>query len=276
MSTKKFAVIGDPVSHSLSPLMHTGWFADHGIDATYEALTLRSDDPVAAIRALKGFAGVNVTIPHKEAAAAAAHEPDFVVQMLKAANTLTWRDDRIAAANTDYGGFGRALDEVEPKWRNLENALVVGAGGAGRSIAFSLSGQDGPHITIINRSVERAELVARLVHPYCGQGAEARPWEDIEDCIAQSDVIVNATSLGLVGGERFDWPLYAARQSAVVADIVYRPLETDLLRAARARGLRTVDGLGMLIHQGALAFHLWFGVMPDTAKARERLMAALA
>jgi shikimate dehydrogenase len=138
-----------------------------------------------------------------------------------------------------------------------------------------LSEQSGPRITIVNRTLERAPEAARLVGPDCGQGAEARPWNELAVCISEADLIVNATSLGLADGAPFDWPLQSARPGAIVADIVYRPLETDLLHKARAHGMRVVDGLGMLIHQGALAFELWFGIKPDTAKARARLMAAL-
>jgi shikimate dehydrogenase len=275
MSSKRYAVIGDPISHSLSPLMHNGWIADYDLDATYEALLLRGADPAGEIRALTGYAGLNVTVPHKEAAARAADERDAIVERLQAANTLTWKGGRLIATNTDFGGFGRALDDAAPEWRRADNALVIGAGGAGRSVAFSLAGQDGPRVTIVNRTFARADEVARLVDSYAGQGAAARPWSELAACIADADLIVNTTSLNLAQGESFDWPLSAAKPSALVADIVYRPLETDLLRAARAQGMRTMDGLGMLIHQGALAFELWFAIKPDVAKARARLMAAL-
>jgi shikimate dehydrogenase len=197
------------------------------------------------------------------------------VRALRAANTLTRRDGAIQADNTDVAGFQRALDEAAPEWCGAARVLVVGAGGAGRAVAFAMAGQDGPHITIVNRTLERAQDAVGLIEPYCGQGARARPWADLPACMAEADIIVNTTTLGMAGGVLFEWPIGAAPANAVVADIVYRPLETDLLRTARARGLKTVDGLGMLIHQGALAFELWFGVMPDTKKARQRLMAAL-
>jgi shikimate dehydrogenase len=267
MSTKRFAVIGDPVSHSLSPLMHTGWFADHGIDATYEALPLRSDDPVAAIRALEGFAGVNVTVPHKEAAAKAATRGEGAV-----ANVLRWEaDGSISAFNTDGAGFLDSLDEDAPHWRGgVKQVLILGAGGAALGVAQALA----PHveaIAIANRTASRAEAMAASI-----PDGRALRWSDLDRGFANADLIVQATTLGMAGQPAMAWPVAACRPNTIVADIVYRPLETGLLQAARARGLATVDGLGMLIHQGARAFELWFGLKPDTAKARERLTAALA
>lgn len=268
--TKRYAVIGDPVSHSLSPVIHKGWIADHGLDATYDAVLMRSEDPMRAIRAMAGYDGLNVTVPHKEAAARAAERASAIVRQLNAANTLIWRDGVLHGDNTDASGFARSLDEAEHEWRDAKAALVIGAGGAGRAVAFGLA--DRMAITIVNRTFERAEEATRLIGPH---GAiVARKWRDLATCIAEADVIVNTTTLGMSDAP-FDWPLDRAKPSAIVADIVYRPLETGLLRAARARGLKTVDGLGMLIHQGALSFEIWHGVRPDTQKARARLMAAL-
>ncbi len=273
--TKRYAVIGDPVSHSLSPFLHQGWLADYGIDARYEALQLKSDDPVGAIRDLTQFAGINVTAPHKEAAARAAEDASEAVRQLNAANTLTWRDGILHGDNTDVAGFVRALEEVAPGWRAAHKALVIGAGGAGRAVALGLSCADGPDIAIVNRTTDRAIAAAHIVAPHNGGRVSAHPWELLADCLAEADIIVNTTTLGL-NDAPVEWPLAAANPSALVADIVYRPLETGLLRAARKRGLKTMDGLGMLIHQGALAFELWHGIKPDVAKARARLMAALA
>lgn len=273
--TKRYAVIGDPVNHSLSPLMHSGWIEDHGLDAVYEAHHLRSDDPVRAIRVLEGYDGVNVTVPHKEAAASAAERASAAVRQLNAANTLTWRDGILFGDNTDAPGFTLALEEAAPDWHEVKTALVIGAGGAGRAVAYGLAGQDGPAITIVNRTFERADAAARMIGPHCGRTAIARPWSALAESIAEADIIVNATTLGM-NGARFDWPMEHARAGALVADIVYRPLETPLLRQARARGLKTVDGLSMLIRQGALSFEIWHGIKPDAARARERLMAGLA
>ncbi|MBC7769347.1 MAG: shikimate dehydrogenase [Phycisphaerales bacterium] len=267
-ATKVFAVIGDPVSHSLSPLMHNGWIADHGLDAVYVALPLRSEDPVAAIRAMKGlgFAGLNVTVPHKEAAARAADRGDLSV-----ANVLWWDENGILSAyNTDGLGFLDALSEAAPDWRtSVKRVLIVGAGGAAVGIGQALS----PHVDRVhfaNRTHARGEAAAAMF-----QNGRTLRWDDLERGFGAADLIVQTTTLGMAGQPAQAWPLEFCRPTAIVADIVYRPLETGLLRAARARGQVTMDGLGMLIHQGARAFEIWFGVKPDVVKARERLTAAL-
>jgi len=264
--TRAYAVIGDPVSHSLSPLMHSGWIADHGLDATYTALQLRAEDPVAAIRALKGLAGANVTAPHKEAAAKAAG------WRLGVANTLEWgADGGLAAYNTDGDGFIDSLDAAAPDWRQrVGRALVVGAGGAARDIGRALIRAGVPDMAVVNRTAARAGAVALD----WGRGA-AHDWSELESCFATADLIVNTTTLGMAGSPSTDWPVVACRPGTIVVDIVYRPLETPLLKAARARGLQAIDGLGMLIHQGARSFEIWFGVKPDVAKARARLLEAL-
>jgi shikimate dehydrogenase len=265
--TKRYAVIGDPVSHSLSPLIQSGWIADHGLDATYEVFQLRSEDPVAAIRGLTQFAGMNVTVPHKEPAAAAADRSDSPV-----ANVLRREPDgSLSAFNTDGPGFLNALDEAAPGWRrSVKRVLVLGAGGAAQGIARALS----PHVQTIafaNRTRPRAELAAKAV-----SGAVVRDWSDLARAFADADLIVQATTLGMAGTESPAWPVDVCSPETIVIDIVYRPLETPFLAAARSRGLTAVDGLGMLIHQGALSFEIWFGIRPDVAKARARLEAALA
>jgi shikimate dehydrogenase len=268
-ATKLLAVIGDPVGHSLSPLMHNGWIADHGLDAIYGALPLKSDDAVSDIRALKhfGFAGMNVTVPHKAAAAKAADRSEGPV-----ANTLRWEEDgSLSAFNTDGPGFLDALDAAAPDWRaRVKRVLILGAGGAAAGVGHALS----PHVDTVhfaNRTPARAESAAATIR----NGRTLR-WDDLERGFGAADLVVQATTLGMAGQEAPDWPVAYCRPTAIIADIVYRPLETELLRAARARGLVSMDGLGMLIHQGARAFELWFGIRPDTAKARQRLMAALA
>ncbi len=261
----RYAVIGDPVSHSLSPLMHNGWIADHGLNATYEALLLRSDDAAKAIRELEGFAGANVTVPHKEAAARAATGFGGAV-----ANTLRWEaDGRISAWNTDGDGFLDALDEAVPGWRErVKTALIIGAGGAAQGIAAALG--DVPRLILANRTYPRASVLA---HQF--PNARAALWESLQAVFSDADLIINATTLGMSGAPSPEWPIARCVRGTIVVDIVYRPLETPLLKAAHEQGLTTVDGLGMLIHQGARAFELWFGVKPDAAKARARLIEAL-
>jgi shikimate dehydrogenase len=269
-ATKVVGVVGDPVRHSLSPVMHNGWIADHGLDAVYVALSLKSEDAEGALRALKqfGFAGLNVTVPHKEAAARAAGWTEG-----DAANVLRWElDGSLSAFNTDGLGFLKALDECAPNWKaETQSVLIVGAGGAARGIAQAISPHVG-RIVFANRTRSRAEAAAAAFS--LGRG-EVLPWENLGQGFAEADLIVQATALGMAGQPEIGWPLNRCKKHALVADIVYRPLETPLLREARAAGLATMDGLGMLIHQGALAFELWFGIRPDTAKARARLLAAL-
>ena len=266
--TKRYAVIGDPVSHSLSPLMHAGWIADHGLDATYEAYLLRSDDPAAAIRGLTQFAGMNVTVPHKEAAAAAADRSETSV-----ANVLRWEaDGSLSAFNTDGEGFLACLEEAEafPMRAHKKKALVLGAGGGARAIAGVLT-MFFETVIIANRTRSRAEGLAQAL-----PNGEVCNWSELQAAFADADLIVQTTTLGMSGTQSPDWPLDVCRAQTIVADIVYRPLETPFLAAARARGLKNVDGLGMLIHQGALSFEIWHGIRPDVAKARARLEAALA
>lgn len=265
-ATKTYAVIGDPVRHSLSPLMHNGWIEDYGLDAVYVALPLKSDDPVAAIRALSGFSGLNVTVPHKEAAAKAAARSEGAV-----ANVLRREEDgSFSGFNTDGVGFLDSLAECVPDWRaQVHRVLVLGAGGGALGIGQALS----PYVDIIhfaNRTAARADQTAAAI-----PNGRTMRWDDLERGFGHADLIVQATTLGMEGQDEVVWPIAFCRPSAIIADIVYRPLDTALLRAARERKLRTIDGLGMLIHQGARSFELWFGIKPDVAKARERLTAAL-
>lgn len=267
-ATQTLAIIGDPVGHSLSPVMHNGWFGDHGIDAVFVALRLEGKDPVHAIRALKDFAlkGASVTVPHKEAAAKAADRSESRV-----ANVLRWEEDgSVSAFNTDGPGFLDALGEAAPDWRGrVKRVLILGAGGAAQGVAEALS-PNVDTIHIANRTGARAEATAASI-----ANARAVRWDDLERAFGQADLIVQATTLGMSGQPDADWPVSYCRANAIVADIVYRPLETELLRAARGRGLIAMDGLGMLIHQGVRAFELWFGVKPDANTARDRLEAAL-
>lgn len=267
-ATRVFAIIGNPVAHSLSPIMHNGWFSDHGIDAVYVALPLQSENPAAAIRTLGqfGLSGVNITAPYKEAAAKAADAADDVV-----ANTLRWESNgALTAFNTDGAGFVAALVEAAPDWQGrVRRVLIIGAGGAAIAIGKALS----PNVDIvhfINRTQARAEAAAALM-----PNGRSMRWEDMERGFGGADLIVQATSLVLDGGPAPVWPFDHCRAGAIGVEIVYSPLETEFLARARAGGLVTVDGLGMLIHQGAHAFELWFGIKPDVGVARGRLTAAL-
>ncbi|MBU6371854.1 MAG: shikimate dehydrogenase [Alphaproteobacteria bacterium] len=268
--TKVLAVLGNPIAHSLSPPMHNAWLAAAGIDATYVALPIEGD--VFAALPSFGLYGANVTVPHKERAAAIATQRDEAVARLGAANVLRFGPNGVAAFNTDAPGFVASLDEAAPGWRDrVKTALVIGAGGAARAIAWGLAAAGVEKLLVSNRTEARALEVCAV----CPRAAPW-PWAYLGDAFAKADLIVNATSLGLAGGPSPDWPIEAAAPHALVVDAVYKPLETPLLAQARARGLATVDGLGMLIHQGALAFEIWFGVKPDTRAARGLLNELLA
>lgn len=264
---KRYAVIGDPVNHSLSPLMHTGWIADHGLDATYEAHLLRSDDPVTAIRQLTQFTGMNVTAPHKEAAAKAADRgADSVANVLRRE-----ADGSLSAFNTDGLGFVDALNEKAPEWRgSVKCVLILGAGGAAQGIAEALSACT-KSVVVANRTRPRAEELAAAL-----PNGEVRDWADLSTAFAGADLIVQTTTLGMNCAESPAWPFEVCKAATIAVDLVYRPLETPFLTAAIGRGLKAVDGLGMLIHQGALSFEIWFGLKPDVTKARARLETVLA
>lgn len=277
-ATKVLALLGDPVARSLSPQMHNAWIADFGLDAIYVALPISRDGAEDAFKQLArfGFHGVNVTVPFKERA---AHHADACVQSVSqigAANTLSWRHGVVTAHNTDFVATARAIEEEAPGFlRQAKKAIVLGGGGAARAMAFGIAVEEGPEIVIINRSKEKARVVAGLIAPFAGGGARVADWADLAHEMVGADVLLNATTLGMNCVDEIVWPLDALPAHAIVFDAVYTPLNTSLLNAARARGLRVVDGLSMLVHQGAEAFHIWFGQRPDTALARARLLSIL-
>jgi shikimate dehydrogenase len=268
--TAVYALIGAPVAASLSPAMHNAWLADHGIDVVYVALPVTDAEAVLAALPALGLAGCNVTAPFKEHAAAAARVRSPLVERLGAANTLRIVDGAIEAHNTDAPGFVDALNAAAPTWRDrTETALVLGAGGAARAIAAGLKEAGVTRLLFANRTRDKAEAAAAALI------ADVRDWSGLDGAFAEADLIVNATSLGM-GGGAVDWPVAACGAGALIVDAVYNPLQTNLLAQAEARGLTIVDGLGMLIHQGALAFEIWFNIRPDTTIARTRLLAVLA
>jgi shikimate dehydrogenase len=273
------ALLGDPVSHSLSPVMQNGWLEDAGLDGVYVALQIKSGDrggdsggAFQALRAMQ-FYGANVTVPYKQIACLVADRLDPAAGALKAANVLRWEEDgTVSGYNTDAPAIVASLDDAHSGWRSQTGAaLVVGAGGAGRAAAWALA-QAGVHrVMIANRTRAKADEVAKV-----GSRCEAHDWDKLPELFAAADLIVNCSSLGMVGSPGMDWPVHRAPKHCVVMDAVYAPLETDLLRQARGVGLNAVDGLGMLIHQGALAFDIWFDMMPSIEAARVRLTRALA
>ena len=258
-------VIGCPVSHSKSPQMHNQWLEKQAIDALYMPLTISKDDVIEQIKAMRrfGFHGWNVTIPHKEVMLDVADEITDEVKMIGAANTMILRDGTLEAHNTDAFGFIRALDECYPEWNDeAENVLVLGAGGASRAALYALR-QRGLTIYVSNRTEEKAQ---RLADEF-GDLVQRVPWEEKQNILADMDLLVNTTSLGMKGAEPIDMDFNVCKPNAVVYDIIYAPAETSWLKKAREHGLKTLNGAAMLAWQGAKAFELWFGVLPDVDDA---------
>ena len=253
-------VIGWPVAHSLSPRVHGYWLREYSIDGAYVALAVRPEELPAAIKGLGAldFAGANITVPHKEAAMAAVDSCDETACRVGAVNTLVVESDgAITGTSTDGFGFRENLRGALPGWSPAGSAVVLGAGGAARAIAFALADAGVPEIRIVNRTRPRGEELAAAV------GALYVAWDSRAEALDGATLLVNATSLGMDGAPPLSLSLDALPADAVVTDIVYTPLETPLLRVARARGNLCVDGLGMLLHQARPGFAAWFGREPQ-------------
>ena len=264
-------VMGWPVAHSRSPLIHSHWIAQYGLRGAYVPLPVRPDTLESALRALPvlGFAGCNLTIPHKIAAVDLVDEREPLAQRIGAANTIVVRPDgTLLGRNTDAFGFIANLREAHPQWRaDAGPAVVLGAGGAARAVLAGLLDAGAAEVRICNRTRETAQ---QLAHDFAGWGAarlQALPWSERHSALAGAALLVNTTSLGMQGQAALDIHLDALPQSALVTDIVYTPLQTGLLQAAAARGNPTAQGLGMLIHQARPAFEAWFGVLPQATPA---------
>jgi shikimate dehydrogenase len=273
MSVKRACVIGHPVAHSRSPAIHKYWLAEHKIAGDYGREDVAPEDIAAFLAGFadRGYVGANVTVPHKEAAFAAA-EADAVSHALGAVNTLWFEGRRLFGTNTDVHGFLANLDEQQPGWdRRTRFAVVLGAGGAARAVLHGLLERSVERIALVNRTPARAEALAAHF------GARVRPggFDELDAALVDADLLVNATSLGMQGAPSLEVNIDRLKPGAVVYDIVYVPLETPLLKAARARGHPTVDGLGMLLHQAAPAFERFFGVRPRVTPALRRHVLAV-
>lgn len=258
--TRLAGIVGWPVVHSLSPVIHSYWIRKHRLDAAYVPLPVRPGHLATALRALPalGFRGCNVTVPHKVEARSLVDEESALAGTVGAVNTIFVRDGRLIGANTDVGGFVAGLHEQRPEWhRSGRRAVVVGAGGAARAIVAGLRAEHGDEIVIANRTLAKAEEIAAQF-----EGVRAVGLRDLEAELTGAGLLVNASTLGMGNGPTLDPDLAGLAADAVVADIVYVPLETALLRGASRRGLATVDGLGMLLHQAVPGFEGWFGVRP--------------
>jgi shikimate dehydrogenase len=270
------AVMGWPVAHSRSPLIHRYWLERYGIAGDYVKLPVPSKKLAAALRALPalGVAGCNLTLPHKEQALTLVDEVEADARAIGAVNTVTVRPDgTLLGANSDKFGFIANLKEGAPDWRAAAGpAVVLGAGGASRAVLAALIAAGVPEIRLVNRDQERAAALAQQLRG----PIEVLPWERRSQALAGAALLVNATSLGMTGAPALDVSLDALPQDAMVNDIVYTPLETPLLAAARRRGNTAVDGLGMLLHQARPGFAAWFGVEPEVTPAlRARVAATL-
>ena len=267
-------LIGWPAAHSRSPIIHHYWLRTLGIEGGYsiEAVPPEGFGEFVLHLAAHGYRGANVTIPHKERALQLT-TPDERARAVGAANTLWYDGDTLRSTNTDIEGFINNLDACAPGWDAAEEALVLGAGGSSRAVVFGLLERGVKRVRLANRTLERARAVA---DQFKGDVVPTL-WDDIPAAAAQAQLLVNTTSLGMKGQPPLEIDLAALPANAVVADLVYVPLETELLRAARARGLRTADGLGMLLHQAVRGFELWFGQRPTvTAELRALVEADMA
>jgi shikimate dehydrogenase len=268
---KAVCVIAWPAGHSRSPLIHNYWIKQHKLNAEYRREAVPPDKFAAFVENLRGngYIGANITVPHKEAALALS-EPDDRARAVGAANTLWYDDDTLRSTNTDVEGFLANLDVAAPGWdRGLETAVVLGAGGGARAVVFALLQREVGRVYVINRTRDRAQALKKKF----GARVHLAGWNETTGLLGGAGILVNTTTLGMVGQPPLEINLRCPA-SLVVADLVYAPLETGLLASARARGLRTADGLGMLLHQAVRGFQLWFGVRPEVTPELRAMVEA--
>jgi len=270
---KRACVIGWPVEHSRSPLLHGYWLKKYGIDGAYTKEAVRPEAVADFLQSLEanGFVGCNVTVPHKAAAFAAADEREASAEAVSAANTLWVSGGKLVAANTDTYGYMTNLGQQAPGWDRRDAPIsVLGAGGAARAIVHGFLDAGVGEVRVFNRTRARAETLAGQFGPR----VKVFDWSEREIGSRDSTVLVNTTIIGMNGVGTLDIDLAGFDRECVVSDIVYVPLETELLRGAKSQGLRTVDGLGMLLHQGVPGFEKWFGVRPEVTDELRRFIVA--
>lgn len=277
---KRALVIGSPIEQSRSPLLHGFWLKQYGIEGSYDREEVKPEAVATFLRALpgRGILGCNVTVPDKEPAFRACDELTDRARALGAVNLVWFENGRICGDNTDGIGFVAHLDQEHPGWdAGSPSILVLGAGGAARGLALPLLERRPKRLAISNRSVDRAEALLsdiRAARP--DAPVEILDWSEKAEKLPGFDLVINTTSAGMLGKDPLDFPLAKARPGTIIADIVYVPLETPLLAEARSRNLRTLDGLGMLLHQAVPAFERWFGVRPEVSAAlRDHIVAHL-
>ncbi|MGJ4999425.1 shikimate dehydrogenase [Bradyrhizobium sp. HKCCYLS3077] len=264
-------LIGWPAAHSRSPLIHHHWLHELGIAGGYTIEAVPPEELADFVAHLhsRGFIGANVTIPHKERVLELT-EPDARARAVGAANTLWYENGILRATNTDVEGFIGNLDASAPGWDRTDEALVLGSGGSARAVVFGLLERGIGRIHVINRTASRAQALADQF----GDRVVAEGWDRVDALLPRAGLFVNTTSLGMHGQPPLMLEVDLLPQQAVVADIVYVPLQTPLLGVARARGLRTADGLGMLLHQAVRGFELWFGRRPQVTPELRALVEA--
>jgi shikimate dehydrogenase len=272
-SAPRAGVVGWPIGHSRSPTIHRYWLNQLGIPGSYEKFAVRPEEfhQFADKIGENGFRGANVTAPHKEAAFEACDRRTPVAEALGAVNTLWRQDGQLWGDNTDVAGFLANLDESASGWvARKKLAVVIGAGGAARGIIYALVSRGFERVVVVNRTQARADALAA----HFGGSIAATPWTDLATELSSADLLVNASTLGMVGHPPLSIDLGPLPDHAVVTDAVYVPLQTPLIEAARARGLRAVEGLGMLLHQAAPSFARWFGQRPVVTPALRALVEA--
>lgn len=278
--TKLAGIMGWPVAHTRSPALHNFWLDEHGVDGAYVPLPVSPSQLEQALRALPvlGFRGCNLTIPHKEKALSVVDRVEPQARRIGAMNTvIVAADGSLEGRNTDVYGFRESLRDGAPDWKpTCGPAVVLGAGGAARAVVAALIEMGVAELRLVNRTRGRAERVAEeLVAPTCG--ISILSWEARDAALEDAGLLVNASSLGMAGEPDLAIDLSLLPRQAVVADLVYVPLETALLAAARRRGHRCVDGLGMLLHQGRPGFEAWFGTpVSVTRELRAAVLTTLA
>jgi shikimate dehydrogenase len=276
VSIRRACVIGRPVAQARSPVLHNYWLKKYGIDGDYSREDVAPDKIGEFLVNLgkHGYVGANITVPHKAAAYQALDIAEPVATSLKVANTVWLENGRLHGTNTDVHGFLANLDESLPGWAvETEQAVVLGAGGGARAVVYGLLQRGFPRVVVVNRTLARAE--AFVVE--FGDRVTATTFDALTGWLPDADLLVNTTSLGMTGQPPLEIDLAPMQKGAVVCDIVYVPLETPLLAASRAHGLRTVDGLGMLLHQAVPAFERFFGMKPEvTRELRDAVLADIA
>ncbi len=253
-------VIGCPVAHSLSPDLHGFWLRRYGIKGSYEKIEVSTENLEEFLKNLqiRDFVGGNVTIPHKEMTYQIVKDRNQSATWLEAVNTLWVENNILMAGNTDSYGFAANMDDFVSGWRDAKTAMVLGAGGASRAVVLALINAGFEQIFIANRTTSRATILVEKMGSRC----TAVDWDDIPACLKQIQLLINTTSLGMKGQHSLEIDLSNLPKSAIVSDIVYNPLNTQLLEQARFLGLESVDGIGMLLHQAVPGFEKWFGLRP--------------